>query len=71
LLVLPYTILPEGLNCLFVSPYMKMLRHYLPKPGSRHLTISQIEFWDEPGEGGSRLVRLQWFCPSFFLTHRT
>jgi hypothetical protein len=29
LLVLPYTILPEGLNCLFVSPYMKMLRHYL------------------------------------------
>jgi len=23
------------------------------------------------GEGGSRLVRLQWFCPSFFLTHRT
>ena len=22
-------------------------------------------------EGGSRLVRLQWFCPSFFLTHRT
>jgi len=22
-------------------------------------------------EGGSRLVRLHWFCPSFFLTHRT
>ena len=22
-------------------------------------------------EGGSRLVRLQWFCPSFLLTHRT
>ena len=29
LLVSPYTILPEVLNCLFVSPYMKMLRHYL------------------------------------------
>ena len=23
------------------------------------------------GEGCGRLVRLQWFCPSFFLTHRT
>jgi len=22
-------------------------------------------------EGGGRLVRFQWFCPSFFLTHRT
>jgi len=29
LLVLPYTILTQALNCLFVSPYMKMLRHYL------------------------------------------
>jgi len=29
LLVLPYTILPQALNCLLVSPYMKMLRHYL------------------------------------------
>jgi len=23
------------------------------------------------GEGGGRLVRFRWFCPSFFLTHRT
>ena len=23
------------------------------------------------GEGGGRLVRFQWFCPSFFWTHRT
>ena len=29
LLVLPYTILTQALNCLFVSPYMKMLRHAL------------------------------------------
>jgi hypothetical protein len=42
LLVLPYTILPEGLNCLFVSPYMKMLRHYL-------VGIPRTRGWINPG----------------------
>jgi len=32
LLVSPYTILTRALNCLFVFPYMKMLRHYFPGP---------------------------------------
>jgi len=29
LLVFPYTFLTRALNCLFVSPYMKILRHVL------------------------------------------
>jgi len=29
LLVFPYTILTRAMNCLFVFPYMKKLRHYL------------------------------------------
>ena len=29
LFVSPYTVWPQTLNCLLVSPYMKMMRHYL------------------------------------------
>jgi hypothetical protein len=59
LLVLPYTILPEALNCLFVSPYMKMLRHYLIWCGF-HLRVLLCPCQDNAGTPcpGSQLVGL-------------
>jgi len=40
---------------------------FLPHPSKR----GEARAGPRGREGGSRLVRLQWFCPGFFLTHRT
>jgi len=35
------------------------------------LYVTWLTYRHTRGDGGNRLVRLEWFCPSFFWTHRT